>query len=208
MVERCALERGDEVVARFSTEHPPTSRLEEADISIDFTHPSAVLKTLEIVAPFKKPIVIGTTGWDIEGALPYADEMGIFYAPNFSLGMALFERLLKEAHLLFSPFYEVSGVEIHHSKKKDAPSGTAHALSRQIPGLSFESIRSGSHPGTHQIIFDAPEDTIELTHRARSLEGFAKGAMEAARWLMGKVGFYTMHDYIEEKLGGEGSLPR
>ncbi|NGX50494.1 MAG: 4-hydroxy-tetrahydrodipicolinate reductase [Chlamydiae bacterium] len=200
MVERCALSKGHEIVARFTSLERPLEQIEQADVSIDFTQPSAVLETLRALAPFKKPVVIGTTGWDVEGARPYAEEMAILHAPNFSLGAALFELLLKKAHDLFSPSYDISGVEIHHSEKKDLPSGTALHLAKQIPGLSFQSVRSGSDPGTHQVTFDSSDDSIELTHRAHSREGFAKGAIEAASWLIGKVGFYTLDDYIEEKL--------
>ncbi|MGE0199101.1 MAG: 4-hydroxy-tetrahydrodipicolinate reductase [Simkaniaceae bacterium] len=199
MVERCALQEEHEIVARVTKEKRTFSPIEKADVCIDFTEPSAVLGTIREVAAFKKPLVIGTTGWEVEKGQEYAAMIGILYAPNFSIGVALFERLLKEAYTLFSPRYGVSGVEIHHQEKKDAPSGTAKHLASQIPGLAFQSVRSGYHPGTHQVIFDAPEDTIELTHRARNREGFARGALEAASFLMGKVGFYTLEDYIEER---------
>jgi len=212
IVEQCALQKGHEIVARIDTcidsGQQPFSQIEQADVCIDFTRGKAVLETLKAVAPFRKPVVIGTTGWDVEGAQSYASEMGILYAPNFSLGIALFERLLKKANELFSPYYDASGVEIHHSSKKDLPSGTAVTLSKQIPGLEFQSVRSGSHIGTHQVIFDAPEDTIELTHRARSREGFARGAIDGASWLIGKVGFYTLEDYLKEKLEWKEPLQR
>lgn len=200
MVEHQAAERGYEIVARFDIQKRPFSQIEAADVCIDFTQPSAVLETLEAIAPYKKPLVIGTTGWDVKQARPYAKEMGILYAPNFSLGVALFEQLLKKAHMLLSPYYDSSGVEIHHKEKKDIPSGTAAHLSKSIPGLEFQSVRTGLETGTHQVVFDAPEDAIELTHRAKNREGFAKGALDAAEWLIGKVGFYTFEDVIEEVL--------
>ena len=200
IVERQAAERGHEIVARFDIQKRPFSQIEAADVCIDFTQPSAVLETLEAIAPYKKPLVIGTTGWDVKQAKTYAKEIGILYAPNFSLGVALFERLLKKAHMLLSTYYDLSGVEIHHKEKKDIPSGTAVHLSKHIPGLEFQSVRTGSETGTHQVVFDAPEDAIELTHRAKSREGFAKGALDAAEWLIGKVGLYTFEDIIEERL--------
>ena len=95
--------------------------------------------------------------------------------------------------------YSKSGFDIHHQDKKDAPSGTALKLMEEISDLSFTSIRSGHHVGTHQLIFDAPEDTIEITHRAKNRNGFAKGAILAAEWLAGREGIYTFDDFIEER---------
>ena len=95
--------------------------------------------------------------------------------------------------------YAKTGIDIHHSEKKDAPSGTALKLMEEISKLSFESIRFGHHVGMHQVIFDSLEDTIEMTHRAKSRDGFAKGAISAADWLIGKEGIYTFDDFIEER---------
>lgn len=199
-VERCALEEGHEVVARFTSESQDFSPIEQADVCIDFTVPSSVLETLNIIRFFKKPVVIGTTGWDVAKIECYAEELGILYAPNFSVGIAFFEKLLKKAATLLLPEYTVRGEEIHHLEKKDAPSGTALRFAKQVPGLQFQSIRSGSHVGTHQIVFESSEDTIELTHRARNRQSFAKGSLEAAHWLLGKIGIYTFEDYLEERL--------
>ena len=207
MVEHQAIKRGHEIIARFDNQRRLFSLVEKADICIDFTQSSAVLETLEFLAPFKKPLVIGTTGWDVEKARSYAKEMGILYAPNFSLGVALFEHLLKKACNLLSPYYDFSGVEIHHKEKKDVPSGTAKHFSKNIPGLEFQSIRIGSYVGIHQVFFDRAEDSIEITHRAKNREGFAKGALDAAEWLIGKVGFYTFEDVIEEIVACTKPLP-
>lgn len=206
MIEECARARGDKIVACFTKDHPPSSMLKAADVCIDFTEPSAVIGTLEKIAPYKKPVVIGTTGWELDEALPFAEEMGILYAPNFSLGVALFKRLLKNAGELFAS-YHVSGIEMHHEEKKDAPSGTAKALSEIVPDLEFQSIRFGSNIGTHQVTFEGKDDAIELTHRAKTRAGFANGALDVAKWLIGKVGFHTLDDYIEEILPCKEPIP-
>jgi len=204
VVERQAAMRGDEVVACFDRQNPLHMRSEEVwevDVYIDFTQPSAVLDNLKVLAQYRKPVVIGTTGWDVGQAERYAGEIGILYAPNFSLGMFLFAQLLKKAHALFSPYYDLSGIEIHHKEKKDTLSGSAIHLSRQVAGLKFQSLRVGSEVGTHQIVFDAPAERIELKHRAKNREGFAKGALEAAQWLIGRVGLYTFEDVVKEMTG-------
>lgn len=199
-VERCALEEGHEIVARFTSESRDFSPIEKADVCIDFTVASSVLETLNSIRFFQKPVVIGTTGWDVAKIERYAEELGILYAPNFSVGITLFEELLKKAATLLLPEYTVTGEETHHFEKKDAPSGTALRFAEQVKGLQFHSVRSGSHVGTHKIVFDSSEDTIELTHRARNRQSFAKGALEAAHWLLGKVGVYTFEDYLKERL--------
>lgn len=200
LVKKLALKRGHNIVACFDHLNAPFSQVQEADVCIDFTTPSAVIETVKKLSLFKKPVVIGTTGWAIECVRPYAKEMGILYAPNFSLGVALFTRLVKKAYRLLSSYYEICGVEIHHKGKRDIPSGTALNLSKHIPGLEFQSVRIGSEIGSHQVIFDAHEDLIELTHRAKSREGFARGALDSAEWLIGRVGLYTFDDIIEEML--------
>jgi len=198
MVQEHAIKRGHDIVASFDSPNPPLVQVRDADVCIDFTTPSAVVETVKTLSLLKKPVVIGTTGWAVASIKPYAKKIGILYAPNFSLGIALFTRLLKKAHKLLSPHYEARGIEIHHKEKKDIPSGTALNLSSHIPGLKFQSIRVGAEIGSHQIIFDADEDLIELTHRAKNRESFARGALDAAEWLVGKVGLYTFEDIIEE----------
>lgn len=207
MVEKCAQKRGDEIVARFSTQHSLSCEVEKADVCIDFTEPQAVLNTLEEMRLYKKPIVIGTTGWDVEKAAFYAQKMGILFAPNFSLGIALFTRILRKAKDLFPPSYHVKGMELHHKHKKDTPSGTAKALSEIVPDLEFQSVRFGSHVGTHQVTYEGEDDAIELTHRAKNRYGFAHGALDAAQWLQGKVGLYTLDDYIEEVIACKEPIP-
>jgi 4-hydroxy-tetrahydrodipicolinate reductase len=106
--------------------------------------------------------------------------------------------------------YEVAGMESHHRGKKDSPSGTALAMAKivednmeRVKKLPFSSLRCGSIPGTHTILFDSPSDTIMITHEARNREGFARGAVQAAEWLRGKQGFYSFVDYIQEIMTGK-----
>lgn len=196
MVEKLALAQGHVI-----TDIP------DSDVIIDFSHPDAVIKNLETALNHKKNIVIGTTGWlkqlpDVEKIVKQ-NNLGVLYAPNFSIGVYLFLKTLKEACKLIAPThaYDAAGYEIHHNQKLDAPSGTAIALeniiSKHWPHKPFASVRVGHVPGTHTIVFDSPNDTITLTHEAKGREAFASGAIQAAIWLKGKKGLYT----LEEMLG-------
>ncbi|QVL54989.1 MAG: dihydrodipicolinate reductase [Simkaniaceae bacterium] len=170
----------------------------DADVCIDFSAGRAVKKTaLSIEIPW----VLGTTGWSKSETLPIVEEREIplLYASNFSIGMAFFRKMAKLGENLFKG-YAIEGVEIHHTEKKDAPSGTALKLMEEIEGLKFKSIRNGNEVGTHQIIFRSIEESVELTHRAHDRKVFARGAILAAEWLMGKKGIYTFDDYIEERV--------
>lgn len=184
---------------------------ETADVCIDFSHPDVLFHHLEKASQSKKPLVIGTTGWDDKkkDVEKFVEDrkMAVVASANFSLGIYLMKSILKEAarKMKHFPEYDVAGIEVHHSKKVDAPSGTAIALGNVIDEnlgrkekCSFTSVRTGSVPGTHTIFFDSPYDTITLTHTARSREGFARGALFAASWIRGKQGFYTFEDCIGE----------
>lgn len=229
LVEQIALQNSHQIVAIIDPEkgilHITKKDLNEADICIDFSTPSCFIENLTALAALNQTIVVGTTGWyneiDRVKELVERYKIGFLYAPNFSLGVNIFYKIVKEAARMINFFddYDPSGFEIHHNQKKDSPSGTAKALSeilvneidrkkeifydkidRQVlpEELHFASIRGGSNPGQHTIIFDSHADTITLTHQARSREGFAKGAIRAAEWLYGKKGFYTIQDLIEE----------
>lgn len=180
---------------------------DSADVCIDFSHPDALFKHLQKAAGHKKPLVIGTTGWESQKVevlrFVKEHEMGVVASPNFSLGIHLLLSILKEAAQCMKPFeeYEIAGIEVHHSQKIDAPSGTAIAISNVIDDsigkkCSFSSVRVGSIPGTHTVLFDSPCDTISITHTARNREGFAKGALLAASWICGKKGFYTFEECL------------
>lgn len=196
LVEKLAIEKGDEIVPFI-----------EADVVIDFSHSSVVLDHLTLCLEHQKPLVIGTTGWD--SLQSQAKEMVLnsqgacLYSPNFSIGVFLFSKIIRETASLFNQFpdYSVKGIETHHEKKQDSPSGTAKMLQQilleEIPRLgdfNFKSIRQGSTPGTHQVIFDSAIDTIEITHTAHSRIGFALGALTAAEWLISKKGFFYLED--------------
>ena len=175
----------------------------EIDVAIDFSKKESVRTTAQSLCARKIPWVLGTTGWEEEkqAVLEFVqkERIPLLYGPNFSIGMAFFSRLAKIAALLMKDSHAKAGIEMHHAKKKDAPSGTALELMDAIPGLSFQSLRLGSFVGTHQLIFDSSEDVIEMTHRAKSREIFARGALLGAEWLIKKGGIHRFDDFIEER---------
>lgn len=184
-------------------------KIKRADVAIDFTVANAVRRNVEACITSGVPLVEGTTGWndqreEIERII--REEMGAFvFGANFSIGVNLFYRIADRAAELFSKFreYETFIEEQHHSRKKDAPSGTALKLKDVVAehiknDISVSSTRSGNIPGTHRVGFDGPADQILLTHTARSREGFALGAIMAADWIVGKTGFYEFGDVMDE----------
>ena len=205
LVEAAARQKGHEILCRAGSGGVDWDAVQEADLCIDFSHRDRVLEHVKGCVRLGKSLVMGTTGWEEQldevRALVHEHQIGMLYAPNFSLGVHLFMRIVERAAKLLNPFpeYDAGAFELHHREKRDAPSGTALAISRLL-GREVEtaSVRVGSIPGTHTVLFDSPFDTITLSHEARSREGFAKGAVEAAEWLYGKKGFYTINDYIEE----------
>lgn len=211
LIEQEALKHGYTVTAK-ATKSGFAGLLDEADICIDFSHANCLLEHLHIAGQASKNVVIGTTGW--EEHLPAVKKLaenygiGILYAPNFSLGIYLFRQIVQEAAKLIKlhTHYKVSGNEIHHKHKADAPSGTAKLLAQDLAEilerntpLTFSSERSGEIPGIHSVTFDCSTDTISFTHQAHNREGFALGALEAARWLQGKKGFYTLDDMMKKE---------
>lgn len=186
------------IVGRWTTND--FSNLAEADVWIDFSHPEGVVEHAALAAEMKKPLVIGTTGWerDLQRVKEITAGIGVIWSPNFSVGVHLFNALLKHGHELLAD-YEAAGIEMHHSGKVDKPSGTAKLLSQGIPGLHFTSVRCGSLIGQHTVIFDSEEDTITFSHQAKSRDAFAKGALRAAEWIVGRVGFFTMDDFLGER---------
>ena len=166
-----------------------TSRKDlDCDVLIDVSSHTALLENLSA----HKPIVIGTTGHlDLAPIEQAAKHLPIFYAPNFSLGMALFRKIAQEIAARFPS--DIDLIETHHSTKKDAPSGSAIQLAKLIPNLNIHSIRSGKIIGEHTLLFNTAEERLTLTHTAHSRDAFAHGAITAARFLVGKPpGLYTM----------------
>ena len=212
IVERLSPDYGFEVVGRLDDTNNIGAvgipAAPDADIAIDFSVPSAVAENLPRLAERRMNIVIGTTGWqEHEAKLRriVADAgIGVVAASNFSLGVALFQSLAEHAAKLFGPYPEYGAWihEIHHVAKKDAPSGTALALQQSMQTAGYKqkidmaSSRAGSVPGTHTIGFDGPFETITMTHANRDRAAFAQGALQAAKWVHGKRGWFGIRDVL------------
>lgn len=181
---------------------------EGIDVAIEFTNPGVVVDNIRRVAGLGRNLVVGTTGWtshlnEVRDLIETCG-VGMVYAANFSIGVQLFYQAARSAAEIFAkfPLYEPYITEAHHRFKKDAPSGTALELKRQIePELAgreipVSSIRAGYVPGTHELGFDSEADTVILRHIARSRQGFAEGALYAAKWVVGKKGLFTFADVL------------
>ncbi len=226
-VERLALAKRIPVKKIFPTDREIVSinkkSLHGVDVCIDFTSPMATLEIIDRVSACGVNLVVGTTGWydqlDAATALVKKRKTGLLYSANFSLGMNIFFRIVRDAAKAFGTIdaYDAAIHEIHHREKKDSPSGTALSLGRillsQLSGkkelltetshgaparnaVHVTSQRTGHVIGTHIVTFDSEADSIELTHRAKNRGGFALGALVAAEWLGRKKGVYTMEDVI------------
>ena len=187
---------------------------EGVDIAIDFTAPTEVVGNVRRVAALGRNLVVGTTGWfdrldEVRRIVEQAG-VGMVYAANFSIGVQLFYRAARAAAESFRGFamYAPFITEAHHQFKKDAPSGTALELKRQVAPLyagreiPVASIRAGYFPGTHELGFDSEADTVTLRHTARSRQGFAEGALYAARWVAGRKGFFSFADILDPGSAG------
>jgi 4-hydroxy-tetrahydrodipicolinate reductase len=216
LVEQLAPEHGFEVALRLDGASNPEGAgitreaFEGIDVAIDFSAAAAVAGNAERLAELGVPVVVGTTGWheDLPRVRAAVERhgSGLLHGANFSIGVQVFYRLAQAAARLLAneSSYESWLWEIHHSKKKDAPSGTLLEIRRVMEeagwsrGIDVSSNRAGAIPGTHQIGFDSEADTILLEHRARSRAGFAQGALRAARWMTGRRGFYEFSAVWEE----------
>jgi len=207
-----APERGFVVVAQLDAGMPnypgvTKESLNGAQVAIEFTTPDAAVANVRACVSARCPVVVGTTGWydDLPAVSADVERGGgaLLTAPNFSVGVALFDRVVAEAGRQFKALraFDVHLVETHHNAKKDAPSGTAGKLAQtaeQALGrpIGITSIRVGSVPGTHELIFDAPFEQVRLVHEARDRRVFAEGALMAARWLVGQRGVFTLQDVL------------
>lgn len=183
-------------------------RVAGADAIFEFTAPPAAVVNLQALARLGCRVVCGTTGWAAE--LPRVSEAfrsgggALVHATNFSIGVRhLFDVAGRAAALYGSAGYVAYLVEEHHAGKKDAPSGTARTLAAIVArGTGREppvaSIRAGTIPGTHRLVFESPEDEVELIHRARGRAGFARGAVWAAEWIAGKRGVFEFEEALRE----------
>lgn len=215
-IERIAIERGHEKVVIVNESHKGldaehlSATLKIAEVAIDFSAANAVRRNVEACMLAGLPLVEGTTGWNdekdvIEKVVRDANGALVF-AANFSIGVNLFYRIVAETSASIAKFseYEAFIEEQHHSRKKDAPSGTALKL-KEIVSEHFEigdiaATRAGRIPGTHRVGFDSDADQILLMHTARSRDGFALGAIKAAEWIVGRQGVYEFTEVIEEIL--------
>lgn len=206
LVESLAPEYGFEVSGAITkkTANDP-ARWPDADIAIDFSTAEAVPANARALASRGLSLVIGTTGWQAhEDALRRdlsAANIGVIAAPNFAIGVNAFLAIAERSATLMAERGFAAWIhEAHHAAKKDAPSGTAIALQRAVEtaGLTVDvsSTRAGHIPGTHTVGFDSPAETITLTHTARERTAFARGALEAARWIEGRRGWFTMRDML------------
>ncbi len=218
LIEEAARRQDIEVVARFTRAQPlrvdeqTRQALRDVAALIDFSTPAAVIENIRAAAALSRNLVIGTTGWhkqlDEARKIVASSNIGVVHGSNFSLGVNLFYQIIECAAQFFSAFdsYDPFIEEAHHKFKKDAPSGTALVLQkvlaneygeRQIPVISA---RAGYIPGTHAVSFDSAVDTIRLEHTARSREGFAEGALLAAKWIAGRKGVYEFREVLQERL--------
>jgi 4-hydroxy-tetrahydrodipicolinate reductase len=213
MVESFAPEYGCEVAGIVDPQVPGAGAIDDArwrsvDVAVDFTTPDAVLGNVSALARLGVNVVLGTTGWQQhEAALRAAiaaARTGIVAAPNFSVGVVLFDAIVARAAAVFAAQQDVGAWlhEQHHATKKDAPSGTALQLKRTMEQAGYarpidvSSTRAGHIPGVHTIAFDGPAESITLSHTARDRSAFARGALQAAQWVKGKRGWFTMRDVL------------
>lgn len=222
-IEEVALKNGHEIVLKITSQNSHelnAQNLQQADVAIEFTNPHSVVKNIKTCFDAGIPVVCGSTGW-----LQHWDEIinscrekecGFLYASNFSIGVNFFFELNKKLAQLMSTRaeYDVQIEEIHHTHKKDAPSGTAITLAEGIlenttgkenwvlgptenkSSLSIHSKRIDPAPGTHIVTYDSPVDSIEIKHTAHNRLGFASGAILAAEFLKDKKGIFGMKDVL------------
>lgn len=211
-VAQMVQERGWHLTAMLDAEHNRggegiTRRaLGDPDVAIEFTEPTAAVSNIMACIHEGVPLVVGTTGW--YAALPVItgaaneEDASLLWAPNFSIGVTLFVELAREAARIMSRSeFAAAMIETHHAAKKDQPSGTALAIVRAMEDplgktIPVTSVRTGSVPGTHEIIFDGLFEQISMRHEARDRRVFADGALRAAEWLKGKKGVFTMRDVL------------
>lgn len=222
-IEAVALEKGHQIVFKIDVSNAAdfTQALaDQADVAIEFTGPHSAVQNLLKCIDYGLPVVSGSTGWleewnKVEAACK-AKNSTLVYSSNYSIGVNLFFEINKQLAKLMDPYlnYDVSMTEIHHTEKKDAPSGTAISLAEQIIAnlgrkdnwindaasnpnqISIRSERIDPAPGTHTVAYSSPIDTIEITHTAHTRQGFAAGAVLAAEFAANKKGVFTMKEVL------------
>lgn len=218
IIDGIATSRGHEIVSRLN-ETPTSENLNDPDVVIEFSNPEVAFQNIKTCLEQSIPVICGTTGWltqkpEVE-RIAAANNTSFLYGSNFSLGVNLFFALNEKLADLMKNFgeYNVQLEEIHHTHKKDAPSGTAISLAEGIiknnPNFSawkleetaadqigIFAIREDEVPGTHSVFYRSDVDEIEIKHTAFSRDGFALGAVIAAEWIQGKTGNFTMNDVL------------
>jgi len=229
IIERIAVERGHKIISIIdpncdrAEKEITSANLKNADVCIDFTHPSVIMDNIKKISGLGKNIVIGTTGWydkmaEVESIIN-KNKVGAIWSGNFSIGVNAFFRIVESAASIFNNIrdYDAMIHEVHHTQKADSPSGTAEMIGKIIlknmkrknkivtdrlarkiePNeLHISSTRVGTVPGIHEVYFDSAADTIEIKHTARTREGFALGAVLAAEFIVGKKGLYSIDDLM------------
>ena len=219
-IEKIALKKGHEIVARFSSQGIDNELLASADVAIEFSKPDVAIQNIKTCFELNVPVICGTTGWleQKEDVLQSVNRTNnaFLYASNFSIGVNLFFAINKYVAQIMNeqPQYDVHIEEIHHTAKLDAPSGTAISIANDIlvnldrkskwvseksenqTDLSIFAVREDPAPGTHIVNYDSLIDSIEIKHTAHSREGFAAGAVLAAEWILGKKGVFSMNDVL------------
>lgn len=224
-IEKIAIERGHSIIGKVTIdnrhEFDDGELVKNADVAIEFSEPDAAVENIKLCLKHQTPVLSGTTGWlqrksEID-AYTIEKDGAFFYASNFSIGVNLFFKLNQSLAALMKRHenYKINLEEIHHTEKKDAPSGTAITLaegiinqnpikkqwvnqsSDNIEELPIISYREPQVPGTHSVKYSSAVDEIEIKHTAFSREGFAAGAVHVAEWLPGKKGVLTMDDFLK-----------
>lgn len=216
LIEHLAPEYGFDVCAKFNSQNNANgagltpATLDGVDVAVEFSEPKAAVENIRQLSAAGVNAAVGTTGWleDLPSTRQAVTRngTGLVWSPNFSVGVNLFFQAVAHTAALFAKQeeYEAWGWEIHHGGKKDAPSGTLRKLSEEMRAsgyqrpISLSANRAGAHPGTHEIGFDSAAETITLRHTARSREGFARGALCAARWVAGKKGCFEFREILFE----------
>ena len=222
-IEEIALERGHHIVLKINDENLQEltkENINKADVAIEFSNPQSSVANILFCLKEQVAVVCGTTGWldQLKLVEEKCKEMNgsFLYASNFSVGVNIFFELNKKLAALIKPHsaYDVAIEEIHHTQKKDAPSGTAITLAEQIievsgkknkwvnrdseneNQLSIVSKRIDEVPGTHSVKYSSSVDDIEIIHTAHNRKGFAEGAVLAAEFINGKKGIFSMKDVL------------
>lgn len=222
-IEEIAQNKGHEIVLRINSSNRSdltNFNLQKADVAIEFTNPETAVSNIEICLDAGIPVVSGSTGWlehwDKVTAHCKTKNGSLLHASNFSIGVNIFFEVNKKLAMLMAdqPEYEISIEEIHHTQKKDAPSGTAISLAEQViqqvarkkkwvnqsspstDELSIKSLRIDPAPGTHTVKYSSETDDIEIVHTAHNRQGFARGAVMAAEFIAGRSGVFSMKDVL------------